>query len=91
MRVFFGNKYNVVIATSTISDIIKQSARWLNYENKNEAKRIRIRTRKHPQLEEALYIWFCEMRSFKAPITDDLLKAKAEIYTQMLYDDKIKR
>jgi hypothetical protein len=43
-----------------------------------------MRTARYPELEDALNIWFCEMRGLKLPINDAILKEKAEYYGQML-------
>ena len=46
-----------------------------------------MRTAKYPKLEEALYMWYSEMRLFKAPINDEMLIKKAEYFSQMLIDE----
>ena len=41
---------------------------YMNIENKEDHKRQRIRQGVCPELEEALYYWYSEMKIFKAPM-----------------------
>ena len=40
-----------------------------------------------PSNHEALYIYYCEMRAYKAQICDERLKEKSEYFAQMLCDE----
>jgi hypothetical protein len=61
----FGNKFETTIPKSTISDILRNSATYLNYDTEDN-NQVRMRAAKYPALEEALYLWYSEMRIFKA-------------------------
>jgi hypothetical protein len=44
-----------------------------------------MRKAAHPELEDALHIWYCHKRSKCLPISDDLLIDKAKFYGNEFY------
>ncbi|KAJ8299278.1 hypothetical protein KUTeg_023338 [Tegillarca granosa] len=67
-----------------ISDIIRAKSKLLNTDDTNV---IRQRAGKHEKLEEALYMWFSEVRAQNAFITDQMLIEKAKVFGQDLNVD----
>ena len=59
---------------STITGILKESTRWLALAAQQSGSR--HRASKFPQLEEALYTWFGQVRSQNAVVNDAMLAAK---------------
>lgn len=73
--------FNLSLARSTISDILKQSDKWLAA-SKDTFTSVRHYQGSQTKLEAALYVWFCEVRSKSAIISDDLLIEKAKQLAQ---------
>ena len=61
------------IARSTMSDILKSGG------NK-DGSGYRERVAANPELEQALFVWFCDMRDHFLPISDDILISQARIF-----------
>ncbi|RNA11745.1 tigger transposable element-derived 6-like, partial [Brachionus plicatilis] len=70
LREKFSTEFNMRIPASTMSDIIKNKEIYRNDEDSYE---FRNRDALHPQLEEALHLWFCELRVNKIPVSDQML------------------
>lgn len=68
-------RYGLSIGRSTVSDILKDSEKWLLCEDSNDTKKKQPR---HEILEEALWIWFLNVSAQKVAITDEMLKIKAQ-------------
>ncbi|CAF0940690.1 unnamed protein product [Brachionus calyciflorus] len=51
---------------------------------KQNIRFFRIRESQHPELEDALYLWFIDKRALKLPINDEMLLEKAKQYGTML-------
>ena len=60
LRVYFSKKFKFVIPKSTMSDIVKNKEKLIKH---NSSNKFRERGAMYPQLEEALHIWFFDMRS----------------------------
>ena len=84
LRLHFESVFTRKIGRSTICDILKNRNKIMAIDAK---KKVRDRGAKYPQLEEALFIYYCEMRTYKAPICDELIREKAEYFAQMLCDE----
>ena len=84
LRNHFSKQFQISIPKSTIIDIFKSSDRYINFDTTDIPNKMRIRGARYPELEEALYLWFSEMRAFKAPVNDQMLILKAQYYSQML-------
>jgi hypothetical protein len=82
----FSKQFQVIIGKTTIHDILKASDVLINFDTTSNPDQVRIRGAKYPELEEALYLWFCEMRAIQAPIDNSMLIQKAEYFAQMLTD-----
>ena len=56
---FVKDFYSIEVGRSTISDILKNSEKWLSFDSSTitEQKSNRITQTKHAELEEALFIW----------------------------------
>ena len=74
-------RYGLSIGRSTISDILKDSAKWLLCEDSKDTKKCQPR---HEQLEEALWLWFLNISAQKVAITDEMLKIKAQKFGESL-------
>ena len=70
-------KTSTVLKLSTLSRILKDSDNILN---KDFATKFRERKASYPELEEALFIWFCNKRDCFIPISDEILINKAKIF-----------
>ena len=70
---YFSKKFNKILSRATITLLLKQSENLLACETKD---RIRNRGAKHPELEEALFLWFSELRRRQVQITDEILIRK---------------
>ena len=68
------------VQCSTISDILKQSDKWMAYDesNKTEQKSTRITQTKHAELEDALFLWLTNALTHNVAISDEILLTKAE-------------
>ena len=69
------------IGRTTISDILRDLKKWLDAEDSSSTKKAEGR---HAQLEEALWIWFGNIRSKKLAVSDEMLRLKA-YYNYILY------
>ncbi|RNA34139.1 Tigger transposable element-derived [Brachionus plicatilis] len=79
--IYFSEKFEQNIPTTTMSDILKNRKNYLNSESINS---YRIRNSKYPELEDALFLWFNEKRFVGLPISDDILISKANEFGIML-------
>lgn len=80
---YFQDKYQRKLSESTISEIVNQFDRYLfNFDSKNK---FGIRSAAHPELEEALHMWYCEKRRLYIPISDDMLTTKAREFGNNFY------
>ena len=59
------------IGRSTVSDILKESSKWLLREDSGDTKK---RQPLHEKMEEALMFWFSSIRLQKVAVSDDILK-----------------
>ena len=72
---------SVEIGRTTISDILHVSDKWLSTDDSNSTKK----SEGHfTQLEEALWIWFGNVRSQNLAISDDMLRVKAKEFGESL-------
>jgi hypothetical protein len=79
----FEKKFNRQFGRSTMTEILQNSTLYLtNFNSNNE---FRMRKAAHPELEDALQIWYCHKRSKCLPISDDLLIDKAKFYGNEFY------
>ena len=65
------------IGCSTVSDILRESEKWLNTEDSSSMKKYEGC---YVQLEEALWIWFGNIRPNNLPISDEMLREKAMMF-----------
>ena len=68
-------EHNLKIGKSTMSDIIRDKSKWLNFEDSNSTRQTFV---KHKDLEDALSLWFTQARSNKLLLNDELLTTKAK-------------
>ena len=73
--------FDVTIGRSTMSDIIKSSDKWLNIETDNKTRNKRP---KHAELEEALLLWFNDIRTRGILVNDEMLRNKAQQFGNQL-------
>ena len=72
----FSKKFSLKIPRSTMSNIILNSNQILV----SDSPGFRERKAKYPEMEHALYLWFCQIRDMHLSISDAMLKAQAEIF-----------
>jgi hypothetical protein len=78
---FTEDRFKLSIGRSTISDILRDSAKWLEEEDSSSTKK---RAGYHEQLEKALWLWFCDIRSRNLAVSDEMLQEKGRIFGQRL-------
>ncbi|XP_067656370.1 tigger transposable element-derived protein 2-like [Haliotis asinina] len=71
-------KFGMKIGRSTVSDILKDSTKWLAVPS-NDRSTSRNRKPKHEDLENDLFLWFTDARSRNMILTDELLKTQAKL------------
>ena len=76
-------------AKSTIGDIIKNEQNLREFAKQTETEnflevRKTVRNANDPNLDKALYIWFCQERHLGTPITGDLMNIKARSLNRLL-------
>ena len=74
---FASKEFKITIGKSTISEILKQSDKWLNMSTESTSF-TRARHPKHGKLEDALIMWFNDVRSAHAAVNDEMLIEKAK-------------
>ena len=83
----FSEKWGFKVGRSTVSEILKKKDHWLSITSE-VADQTRVRCPKQQGLEKALYIWFSDVRSKGANLSDDMLIEKAKDFGQMSAVDK---
>ena len=78
----FEKDWGVKVGLSTIGDVWRNQEEWLKVED--DSKMLRTRTPKHQDVEDTLWLWFCQARSSGAAISDLILKTKAQEFGQRL-------
>jgi hypothetical protein len=79
-------KLDQPIKSSTMSDILKDASKFLNFDDKQNKKRIRIALL--PELGECLYIKFCSKTALHIPINDTILIEKARDFCDLIRGDE---
>ena len=69
----FSKKYDRKFPASTMSTILKQKDKYLLSDN---STLFRKRECKYPELEEALHLYYCDIRAHHLPINDEMLILK---------------
>jgi len=72
LRVRFSARFCCTISRTTLYDIFTRKDNILAIDEGSNNK-IRMRTAKYPELEEALCLWFTETRKLHAFLDDDIL------------------
>lgn len=86
---WFYDKYKIKLPKTTISGILKKKETYLNTDIVNK---FRDRKAKFPELERALFLWFCDKRANFICISDQILVEQAhkfanEFYSQFEIED----
>ena len=66
----------------TVGDILSQKNKWNTDDNERPFKMRKLA--KHSDMEEALFLWFSNVRSKNVTVTDDILRAKAKEFGKEL-------
>ena len=74
------DRFGLSIGRSTISDILRNSAKWMEEDSNNTKKR----TGYHEEIEKALWLWFCNIRSRNLAVSDEMLQEKGREFGQRL-------
>ena len=72
------------IGQSTVSDILKESSKWLLTEDSDDTKK---RQPLHEKMEQALMLRFSSIRLQKVAVSDDILKMKVKKFGDALNMD----
>ena len=79
----FSTLFKRNFAASSITEILQNSSVYLtDFDSKNK---FRIRKADHPELEDALHMWYCDKRRLLLPISDDMLTEKAKYFGTEFY------
>lgn len=76
----FNTLWGVSIGRSTISEVLKESAKWMASDD--DASNQRQRSGKYQELESALFLWFQKIRGRKIPVSDAMLIDKAKDFAK---------
>ena len=87
--IYFTKEFNLdqPIKSSTMSDIISNSTKYLNLEDGDTNKK-RLRNPMLPEIEECLNIWLCSKVSLNIPISDVILREKAKDFCDLYRSDE---
>ena len=80
----FRQKFGVRIGRTTIHDIIANSEKLFEMENIRGIGVKRLRNDEHIHLENALFMWFYEVRHNQCPLSDEILLEKAKDFGEMV-------
>ena len=72
---FASAKFGLSLGRSTVSDILKESDKWIATAAGSQTKK---RAPKHEQLEEALFLWFGQARNAHLPLSEKILIEQAQ-------------
>ena len=79
----FSNKWNQQIARNTISDILKDTTKWLSIDSESKDT-LRPRVAKYEQLEKALLLWLNDKTAQNARISDLIITIKAKEFEEKM-------
>ena len=79
----FAREWGKQVGRSTVSDILRDKEKWSSVPKDGDSS-LRQRSGKHENLEQALYMWFTDVRSKQAIINDDMLLDKAKTFGAQL-------
>ena len=79
----FAREWGKQVGRSTVSDILRDKEKWTSTP-KDEDSSLRQRMGRHDNLEQALFLWFSDVRAKNAIINDDMLIEKAKTYGNQL-------
>ncbi|MEW8693664.1 MAG: hypothetical protein AB2535_21740 [Candidatus Thiodiazotropha endolucinida] len=83
---YFSKEWGKQVGRSTVSDILRVKAKWTNA-SKDGDTTVRQRTGKHENIEQALFLWFSDVRSKNAYVNDQMLVEKAKFFGDELKVD----
>ena len=72
---FASAKFGLSLGRSTVSDILKESDKWIATAAGSQTKK---RAPKHEQLEEVLFLWFGQARNAHLPLSEKILIEQAQ-------------
>ena len=67
------------VGRSTVSDILRDKEKWTSTPKDGDSS-LRQRMGRHDTLEQALLLWFNDVRAKNSIINDDMLTEKAKTY-----------
>ena len=74
---YFVREWGKQVSRSTVSDILRHKEKWTSTPKDGDTALCQ-RSGKHENLEQALFLWFSDVRSKNAIINDDMLIEKAK-------------
>ena len=75
------DQLKLTIGRSTVSDILRESPKWLSEEDASSTKK---RKPHHDEMEKALLMWFSNVRARQIAVSDDMLRLKARAFGSAL-------
>ena len=75
----FAKEWGKQVGRSTVSDILRDKEKWSSTPKDSDTM-LRQRTGKHENLEQALFLWFNDVRLKNAIVNDDMLIEKAKTF-----------
>jgi hypothetical protein len=82
VQTHFEKDWGFKVGLSTTGDVWRAREEWMKFEG--HSKTYRIRTPKNQDVEDALWLWFCQARVSGAAISDLILKTKAQEFGRRL-------
>ena len=79
----FAREWGKQVGRSTVSDILRDKEKWTSTPKDGDSS-LRQRMGRHDNLEQALFLWFNDVRAKNAIINDDMLIEKAKTYGNQL-------
>ncbi|XP_064424711.1 tigger transposable element-derived protein 6-like [Latimeria chalumnae] len=83
MRNWAKTTLEIEVGTTTMHDILKSSEKWLAV-TADSVDTIKSRHCKHPEMEDALFMWFTEVRGRGAAVNDEMLLEKGRVLGERL-------
>ena len=83
----FTIKWGKSVGRSTVSDILRDSGKWLSIPTENNKSK-RLRSAKHEDLENSLCLWMADVRAHNAFIDTQMLLEKAKMLGAKLNIDR---
>jgi hypothetical protein len=75
------------ISVQSVSDILKQSSQWLNYDENSSNNLYRNKTSDYPDIEEATRIWVDQLLAKNLTLSGSIIQEKAKEFANLFEID----